>query len=107
MAARAAQTPAAGASAAEPPAARAPLNARSAADAAALLAALGGRANVRAVETASSRLRVSVGDAALVDRGAIRGLGLRGVAVPEPRCVHVIVGPAAAEVGSALRSLLG
>jgi N-acetylglucosamine PTS system EIICBA or EIICB component len=106
-AARAAQTPAARAPAAEPPAARAPLNARSAADAAALLAALGGRANVRAVETASSRLRVSVGDAALVDRGAIRGLGLRGVAVPEPRCVHVIVGPAAAEVGSALRSLLG
>jgi PTS system N-acetylglucosamine-specific IIC component len=77
------------------------------ADAAALLAALGGRANVRAVETASSRLRVSVGDAALVDRGAIRSLGLRGVAVAEPRCVHVIVGPAAAEVGNALRSLLG
>jgi hypothetical protein len=48
-----------------------------------------------------------VGDAALVDPGAIRGLGLRGVAVPEPRCVHVIVGPAAAEVGSALRRLLG
>lgn len=77
------------------------------ADAAALLAALGGRANVRAVETASSRLRVGVGDAALVDRGAIRSLGLRGVAVAEPRCVHVIVGPAAAEVGNALRSLLG
>jgi N-acetylglucosamine PTS system EIICBA or EIICB component len=107
MAARAAEAPAARASAAEPPAARAPLNDRSGADAAALLAALGGRANVRAVETASSRLRVSVGDAALVDRAAIRGLGLRGVAVPEPRCVHVIVGPAAAEVGSALRSLLG
>ena len=88
-------------------AARAPAHAGSGADAAALLAALGGRANVHAVETASSRLRVSVGDAALVDPSAIRGLGLRGVAVPEPRCVHVIVGPAAAEVASALRSLLG
>src|SRR5947207_570002 len=58
-------------------------------------------------DAASSRLRVSVGDAALVDPSAIRGLGLRGVAVPEPRCVHVIVGPAADEVASALRSLLG
>src|SRR5205823_12730941 len=72
------------------PAARAPAHAGSGADAVALLAALGGRANVHAVETASSRLRVSVGDAALVDPSAIRGLGLRGVAVPEPRCVHVI-----------------
>ncbi|HXO16068.1 MAG TPA: N-acetylglucosamine-specific PTS transporter subunit IIBC, partial [Steroidobacteraceae bacterium] len=44
------------------------------ADAAALLAALGGRANVRAVEAAASRLRVSVSDAALVNRDAIRGL---------------------------------
>jgi PTS system N-acetylglucosamine-specific IIC component len=76
-------------------------------DAGALLAALGGRANVRAVEAAASRLRVSVGDAALVDRAAIRGLGLRGTATPNAGCVHVIVGPAAGAACAALRRLLG
>jgi PTS system N-acetylglucosamine-specific IIC component len=73
----------------------------------ALLAALGGRANVRSVETAWSRLRVSVSDDALVDQGALRGLGLRGVAVAGPGMVHLIVGPAAAEVCDALTKLLG
>jgi PTS system N-acetylglucosamine-specific IIC component len=77
------------------------------ADAAALLAALGGRANVRGVEPAASRLRVSVGNAALVDRAAIRGLGLRGVAIPRAGCVHVIVGPAANTTCAALKRLLG
>jgi phosphotransferase system IIB component len=70
------------------------------------LAALGGRDNVRGVETATSRLRVSVGDAALVDRSALGGLGLRGVSVPLPGCVHLIVGPAAVVAGEALRRLL-
>ena len=76
-------------------------------DAEALLAALGGRANVRAVEAAASRLRVSVSDAALIDRDAIRGLGLRGTAIPAAGCVHVIVGPAANAACAALRKLLG
>ena len=76
-------------------------------DAGALLAALGGRANVRAVEAAASRLRVSVGDAALIDRAAIRGLGLRGIATPGAGCVHVIVGPAAEAACAGLKRLLG
>ena len=76
-------------------------------DAGALLAALGGRANVLAVEAAASRLRVSVGDTARVDRAAIRGLGLRGTATPNAGCVHVIVGPAAGAACAALRRLLG
>ncbi len=76
-------------------------------DAGALLAALGGRANVLAVEAAASRLRVSVGDTARVDRAAIRGLGLRGMATPNAGCVHVIVGPAAGAACAALRRLLG
>jgi PTS system N-acetylglucosamine-specific IIC component len=75
-------------------------------DSLALLAALGGRDNVRTVDTAASRLRISVGDAARIDRPALAGLGLRGVAVPLPDCVHLIVGPAAAAAGSALRRLL-
>jgi N-acetylglucosamine PTS system EIICBA or EIICB component len=89
------------------PAPGTPALATPAPDAGALLAALGGRANVRAVEAAASRLRVSVGDAALVDRAAIRGLGLRGMATPNAGCVHVIIGPAAGAACAALRRLLG
>jgi PTS system N-acetylglucosamine-specific IIC component len=76
-------------------------------DAAALLAALGGSANVREVAAAASRLRVSVRDSTQVDGAGIRRLGLRGVAVPRPGCVHVIVGPGACAASAQLKSLLG
>jgi N-acetylglucosamine PTS system EIICBA or EIICB component len=75
-------------------------------DAAAVLAALGGRANVRSVASAASRLRIGIEDAARLDRGALGALGLRGVAVPGPECVHLIVGPAAPAAAAALRLLL-
>lgn len=75
-------------------------------DAGAVLGALGGRSNVRALQQAASRLLVSVGDAELIDRGALRALGLRGVALPAPGCVHVIVGPAAARLAQALQDLV-
>lgn len=74
--------------------------------AAALLGALGGRNNVRAVEVAASRLRVQVGDPDGVDRQALRDLGLRGIATPAAGCVHLIVGPEAAAAAGALRQLL-
>jgi len=75
-------------------------------DAAALLRALGGRANVRSVHTAVSRLRIAIEDPARIDRAALAGFGLRGVAFPAPGCVHLIVGPAAAAAGAALLHLL-
>ncbi|HLJ38707.1 MAG TPA: N-acetylglucosamine-specific PTS transporter subunit IIBC [Steroidobacteraceae bacterium] len=62
-------------------------------DSAALLAALGGRSNVTAIEAAAGRLRVSVSDAARVDAAAIRVLGLRGVARAAPGVVHVLMPP--------------
>ena len=71
-----------------------------------LLAALGGRTNVRSVDVAASRLRIGVVKAATIDAKAIRSLGLRGVTVPSPECVHVIVGPAAGVTSQALRRLL-
>ncbi|HVS77432.1 MAG TPA: N-acetylglucosamine-specific PTS transporter subunit IIBC [Steroidobacteraceae bacterium] len=71
-----------------------------------LLAALGGRANVRAIEPASSRLRIRVADSSAIDGAAIRGLGMRGVAVAATDCVHVIVGPAAQAAAASLRELL-
>jgi PTS system N-acetylglucosamine-specific IIC component len=75
-------------------------------DAAALLAALGGRANVKAVEAAAGRLRVSVSDAALVDATAVRALGLRGVARAAPGVVHVLMGPGADAAGALVEHLL-
>ena len=71
-----------------------------------LFDALGGRANVRSIELASSRLRVAVASAAKVDSASIRALGLRGVAVAASDCVHVIVGPAADSACASLRELL-
>jgi PTS system N-acetylglucosamine-specific IIC component len=71
-----------------------------------LLTALGGRSNVRAVEAASSRLRINIADASIVDQPAIASLGLRGVALAAPNWVHVIIGPEAAAAGVSLRQLL-
>jgi len=71
-----------------------------------LLAALGGRTNVRAIEAASSRLRINIADASNVDQKAIAALGLRGVALAAPNWVHVIIGPEASTAGVSLRQLL-
>ena len=71
-----------------------------------LLAALGGRQNVRSVESASSRLRIGVANVRAIDSTAIRKLGIRGVAIAAADCVHVIVGPAAEAAGASLRELL-
>jgi len=85
-------------------AAEAPAFARSVAQK--LFDALGGRANVRSVERASSRLRIGVANVANVDSSAIRTLGLRGVTVAAADCIHVIVGPAAQSACASLRELL-
>jgi PTS system N-acetylglucosamine-specific IIC component len=75
-------------------------------DAAAVLAALGGRGNVRSVASAASRVRIEIVDATRVDRATLGTLELRGVAVLRPDCVHLIVGPQAEAAAAALRQLL-
>ena len=76
--------------------------------ASALVSALGGRANVREIEVvASSRLRVRVVNATAVDEGAIRSLGLRGIARPTADHVHVLVGPSVEDALISLRALVG
>ena len=75
-------------------------------DAEGLLAALGGRANVRAVEAVAGRLRALVNDTALIDDAAVRALGLRGVARPASGVAHVLTGPGAAELSAAVEHLL-
>jgi N-acetylglucosamine PTS system EIICBA or EIICB component len=72
----------------------------------ALLTALGGRENVQAVQLAGSRLRIGVVDVARVDRRGLIAAGARAAAVPVAGVVHVIMGPAAGAVASALRAQL-
>jgi len=71
-----------------------------------IAALLGGRANIKSVEVTDSRLRIQVARATAVDVPALRSLGLRGVAVPEPDRIHLILGPGAAQTGAALRQQL-
>jgi N-acetylglucosamine PTS system EIICBA or EIICB component len=73
---------------------------------AALLSALGGRTNIRTIETASTRLRVNIIDPKAVNESAVTALGLRGIANAAPNWLHVIVGPQAASAGVTLRQLL-
>ena len=58
-----------------------------------LTSLLGGRANVRAVQVCGSRLLIEVGDASLVERAALAGVGARAVIVAVPGMVHLIIGP--------------
>jgi PTS system N-acetylglucosamine-specific IIC component len=72
----------------------------------AVLAALGGAANVSEVSGASSRLRVTLKDAAVVDETALRGLGARAFARPAPGVLHLILGTAAEPLARGLRPLI-
>jgi glucose-like phosphotransferase system IIB component len=71
--------------------------------ASAILEALGGARNVGQVEAASNRLLVGIGDAAAVDEGALRKLGVRGVAHIAASRIQLILATdaagAAAEIG--------
>jgi N-acetylglucosamine PTS system EIICBA or EIICB component len=69
-----------------------------------LLTALGGRANIRAIELASTRVRVNVADSSLVDQQAVGLLGLRGIAMPTAHWVHLLIGSAAEATARKLRS---
>lgn len=81
-----------------------PEEARLAAD---LLAALGGRANVRALQTCASRLRVDFVDPERLNDEALAALDVRGLARPEPHVLHVLIGPRAAAVAAGLAAAIG
>jgi PTS system N-acetylglucosamine-specific IIC component len=74
-------------------------------DGKAVLAALGGAANVRDVSVCSSRLRVGVARSDAVDEAALKASGARGV-VKLGSSVHVVIGPAAPQLAEALRLAL-
>ncbi len=85
---------------------RAALAEPSQASAPALLAALGGRGNVKEAQSASSRIRVMVADVAKVDEAALRSIGARAVAHPAAGSVHVLLGPNAEVLAAGLNRLL-
>jgi PTS system N-acetylglucosamine-specific IIC component len=72
----------------------------------ALLAALGGPANLQALDPCSSRLRLLLRDPDLVDQPALQTLAPRGSVRPSPNVLHLILGPEAQAVGIAVRGLL-
>ena len=55
-----------------------------------LLAALGGKSNVRRIEQAAGRLVVTVADASRIDERALVAQGARGVAVASTSSVHLL-----------------
>ena len=70
-----------------------------------ILTALGGAQNIKEIEDCITRLRVEVLDPAQVDEEGLRTAGAFGV-VLQGYVVHVVVGPDADELCSAMRPLL-
>jgi PTS system N-acetylglucosamine-specific IIC component len=83
-----------------------PLSAESLSRAQALLAALGGEANVLGVEARASRLRLDLNDAAVIDADLLKRIGVRAIAPINPRCLHLVMGPNADTDGAALAAIL-
>ncbi|HKS56821.1 MAG TPA: N-acetylglucosamine-specific PTS transporter subunit IIBC [Steroidobacteraceae bacterium] len=73
---------------------------------ASLLEALGGRANIRDVRLAASRLLIAVKDPDGVVDTRIAALAARGVARPAPTSVHIVLGPSAGAVYEELSAIL-
>ena len=68
--------------------------------------ALGSAKNLRSVEACTTRLRLVVSDAALLDEPALKALGSRGVLKLADGGVQVVVGPVADQLASEIRSAL-
>jgi PTS system N-acetylglucosamine-specific IIC component len=73
----------------------------------AMVAALGGAGNLVSVDACTTRLRLVVADEALVQTERLKELGAHGVIRPTANAVQVVVGTAADQVASAIRTYLG
>lgn len=71
----------------------------------AILAGLGGLANIDEIEPCTTRLRCLVKDPSLVDRTGLRGAGTFGVMI-HGRVVQVVVGPQVDTLASDLDDLM-
>jgi PTS system N-acetylglucosamine-specific IIC component len=70
------------------------------------IAALGGAANLTAVEACTTRLRLQIAEASRVDEAALKALGARGLVRPSPRDLQVVLGPQADNVAREIRAAL-
>jgi PTS system N-acetylglucosamine-specific IIC component len=84
--------------------AAAPEDDRSRADA--MIAALGGRANLLTVDACTTRLRLELADPSLADEARLRALGARGVVLPGGNALQVVLGPQADQVAGEIRDAL-
>jgi PTS system N-acetylglucosamine-specific IIC component len=75
-------------------------------DAAAMLAALGGRRNVADIECHAGRVLVRIADPKIVDESALRTLGIRGVAHPGAGSMQLLIPGSAEDWAQPLRRLL-
>jgi N-acetylglucosamine PTS system EIICBA or EIICB component len=72
----------------------------------AYLRALGGTANVLAIDACTTRLRVSIADGGHVDEQALKALGIRGIVRPAAGSVQVIIGPEADQIASEVQQAI-
>jgi len=72
-------------------------------EAAALIAALGGRDNLQDIDACTTRLRLRVSSQEKVDEAALRALGASGVLRPSKDTVQVIIGLRADEIAGNMR----
>jgi len=70
-----------------------------------IIAGLGGSHNIEEIEACITRLRTALVDTALVDEGALRKAGARGI-MRAGSVVQVVVGPDADTIASAIGDLL-
>jgi PTS system N-acetylglucosamine-specific IIC component len=68
--------------------------------------ALGGAANLVVVDACTTRLRLTIRDAAKVDEAALRGLGAKGFVKPSADTLQVVLGPQADQVAGEIRASL-
>ncbi|WP_367349233.1 N-acetylglucosamine-specific PTS transporter subunit IIBC [Sphingobium yanoikuyae] len=72
----------------------------------AMVAALGGKANVRSVDACTTRLRLVLGDSTIADEARLRALGARGIVRLRDGGFQVVLGPIADQVAAEIRSAL-
>jgi N-acetylglucosamine PTS system EIICBA or EIICB component len=65
--------------------------------------ALGGAANLASVDACTTRLRLVLIDASLVDEAALKALGARGLVRPSKTTLQVVLGPVADQVAGEIR----
>ena len=70
-----------------------------------ILAALGGVANIIDIEPCTTRLRSEVRDATVVDVGALRAAGAHGVMIAG-RVVQVVVGPSVDTLATEIEEMM-